>query len=69
MIGLVLLLLLPTPTIWFSLVGTLFSLDHNFYASDFTTPTPTPTPTPSLVKTSLKEEDTFFVREWLRPKS
>ena len=48
MIGLVLLLLLPTPTIWFSLdhkrnvsdgvvsgIGTLFSLDHKFYASDY----------------------------------
>ena len=46
MIGLVLLLLLPTPTIWFSLdhkrdvsdgvvIGTLFSLDHKLYASDY----------------------------------
>ena len=43
MIGLVLLLLLPTPTIWFSLdpkrdvsgIGTLFSLDHKFHASDY----------------------------------
>ena len=48
MIGLVLLLLLPTPTIWFSLdhkrnvsdgvvsgIVTLFSLDHKFYASDY----------------------------------
>ena len=46
MIGLVFLLLLSTPTIWFSLVheryvsgvisgiGTLFSLDHKIYASD-----------------------------------
>ena len=47
-IGLVLLLLLPTPTIWFSLdhkrnvsdgvvsgIGTLFSLDHKLYASDY----------------------------------
>ena len=47
-IGLVLLLLLPTPTIWLSLdhkrnvrdglvseIGTLFSLDHNLYASDY----------------------------------
>ena len=44
----VLLLLLPTPTIWFSQdykrnvsdgvvsgVGTLFSLDHKLYASDY----------------------------------
>ena len=48
MIALVLLLLLPTPTIWFSLdhkwnvrdgiisgIGRLFSLDHKFYASDY----------------------------------
>ena len=48
MIGLVLLLLLPTPTIWFSLdheqnisdrimssIRTLFSLDHKLYASDY----------------------------------
>ena len=48
MIGLVLLLLLPTPTIWSSLdhkrnvsdgvvggIGTLFSLDHKLYASDY----------------------------------
>ena len=48
MIGLVLLLPLLTPTIWFSLdhkrnvndgvvsgVGTLFSLDHKLYASDY----------------------------------
>ena len=48
MIGLVLPLLLPTPTIWFSLdhkrnvsdgvvsgTGTLFSLDHKLYASDY----------------------------------
>ena len=47
-IGLVLLLLLPTPTIWFSLdhkrnvrdgvvsgIGTLFSRDHKLYASDY----------------------------------
>ena len=47
-IGLVLLLLLPTPTIWFSLdhkrnvsegvvggIGTLFSLDHKLYPSDY----------------------------------
>ena len=47
-IGLVLLLLLPTPTIWFSLdhkrnlsdgvvsgIGTLFSLDHKLYACDY----------------------------------
>ena len=47
-IGLVLLLLLPTPTIWFSLdhkrnvsdgivsgIGKLFSLDHKLYASDY----------------------------------
>ena len=47
-IGLVLLLLLPTPTIWLSLdhkrnvrdglvseIGTLFSLDHKLYASDY----------------------------------
>ena len=47
-IGLVLLLLLPTPTIWFSLdhkrnvsdgvvsgIGTLFSPDHKFDASDY----------------------------------
>ena len=47
-ICLVLLLLLPTPTIWFSLdhkrnvsdgvvsgIGTLFSLDHKLYASDY----------------------------------
>ena len=47
-IGLVLLLLLPTPTIWFSLdhkrnasdgvvsgIRTLFSLDHKLYASDY----------------------------------
>ena len=47
-IGLVLLLLLPTPTIWFSLdhkrnvsdgvvsgIETLFSLDHKLYASDY----------------------------------
>ena len=47
-IGLVLLLLLPTPTIWFSQdhkrnvsdgvvsgIGTLFSLDHKLYASDY----------------------------------
>ena len=61
-IGLVLLLLLllPTPTIWFSLdhkrnvsdgvvsgIGTLFSLDHKLNASLITTLTPTP----SLVKT------------------
>ena len=64
-IGLVLLLLLllPTPTIWFSLdhkrnvsdgvvsgIGTLFSLDHKLNASLITTLTPTPTP--SLVKTN-----------------
>ena len=60
-IGLVLLLLLPTPTIWFSLdqkrnvsdgvvsgIGTLFSLDISS-----TLLITTPTPTPSLVKTSL----------------
>ena len=48
MIGLVLPLLLPTPIIWFSLdhkrnvsegavngIGTLFSLDHKLYASDY----------------------------------
>ena len=48
MIGLVLLLLLPTPTIWFSLdhkrnvsdgvvsgIGTLFSPDHKLDASDY----------------------------------
>ena len=48
MIGLVLPLLLPTPTIWFSLghkrnvsdgvvsgIGTLFSVDHKLYASDY----------------------------------
>ena len=48
MIGLVLLLPLPTPTLWFSLdhkqnvsdgvvsgIRTLFSLDHKFYASDY----------------------------------
>ena len=48
MIGLVLLLLLPTPTIWFSLdhkrnvsdgvvsgIGTLFSLDHKLDGSDY----------------------------------
>ena len=48
MIGLVLPLLLPTPTIWFSLdhkrnvsdgvvsgTGTPFSLDHKLYASDY----------------------------------
>ena len=48
MIGLVLLLLLPTPTTWFSLdhkrnvsdgvvsgIRTLFSLDHKLYASDY----------------------------------
>ena len=48
MIGLVLPLLLPTPTLWFSLdhkqnvsdgvvsgIRTLFSLDHKFYASDY----------------------------------
>ena len=48
MIGLVLPLLLPIPTIWFSLdhkrsvsdgivsrTGTLFSLDHKLYASDY----------------------------------
>ena len=49
MIGLVLLRLLPTATIWFSLdhikrnvsdgvvsvIGTLFSLDHKLYASDY----------------------------------
>ena len=48
MIGLVLLFLLPTPTIWFSLehkrnvsdgvvsgIGTLFSLDHKLYSSDY----------------------------------
>ena len=47
-IGLVLLLLLPTPTIWFSLdhkrnvsdgvvngIRTLFSLDHKLYVSDY----------------------------------
>ena len=47
-IGLVLLLLLPTPTIWFSLdhkwnasdgvvsgIRTMFSLDHKLYASDY----------------------------------
>ena len=48
MIGLVIPLLLPTPTIWISLdqkrnvsdgvvrsgIGTLFSLDHKLYASD-----------------------------------
>ena len=46
--GLVLTLLLPTPTIWFSVdhkrnvsdgvvsgIGTLFSLDHKLYASDY----------------------------------
>ena len=41
-IGLVLLLLLPTPTIW-------FSLDHKHYASDYR-----PTPTPSLVKPAFR---------------
>ena len=41
-IGLVLLLLLPTPTIW-------FSLDHKLYASDYR-----PTPTPSLVKPAFR---------------
>ena len=48
MIGFVLLLLLPTPTIWFSLdhkwnirggvisgIRILFSLDHKLYASDY----------------------------------
>ena len=43
MIGLVLPLLLPTLTIWFSLnhkwnvsgIGTLFSLDHKLYAFDY----------------------------------
>ena len=48
MTGLVLLLLLPTPTIWFSLdhkrnvsdgvvsrIGTLLSLDHKLYASHY----------------------------------
>ena len=48
MIGFVLLLLLPTPTIWFLLdhkrnvsdgvvsgIGTLFSLDHKLYASHY----------------------------------
>ena len=48
MIGLVLLLLLPTPTIWFSLdhernvsdgvvsgIGTLFSPDHKLDTSDY----------------------------------
>ena len=48
MIGLVLPLLLPTATLWFSLdhkqnvsdgvvsgIRTLFSLDHKFYASDY----------------------------------
>ena len=48
MIGLVLLLPLPTPTIWFSLdqkwnvsdgvvsgIRMLFSLDHKLYASDY----------------------------------
>ena len=48
MIGLVLLLLLPTPTVWFSLdhkrnvsdgivsrIKTLFTLDHKLYASDY----------------------------------
>ena len=48
MIGLVLPLLLPTPTLWFSLdhkqnvsdgvvsgIRTLFSLDHKLYASDY----------------------------------
>ena len=48
MTGLVLTLLLPTPTIWFSVdhkrnvsdgvvsgIGTLFSLDHKLYASDY----------------------------------
>ena len=48
MIGLVLPLLLPTLTIWFSLdhkrkvsdgvvsgIGTLFSLDHRLYPSDY----------------------------------
>ena len=48
MTGFVFLLLLPTPTIWFSLdhkqnvsdgvvsgIGTLFSLDHKLYASDY----------------------------------
>ena len=48
MIGLVVLLVLPTPTIWFLLdhkrnvsdgvvsgIGTLFSLDHKLYASDY----------------------------------
>ena len=42
-IGLVIPLLLPTPTIWFSQghkrnesgIGTLFSLDHKLYASDY----------------------------------
>ena len=42
MVGLVLPLLLPTPTMWFSVdhkrnvsgIGTLFSLDHKHYASD-----------------------------------
>ena len=43
-IGLVLLLLLPTPTIWFSLY-------HKLYASDYR---PTPTPTPSLVKPAFR---------------
>ena len=48
MTGLVLTLLLPTPTIWFSVdhkrivsdgvvsgIGTLFSLNHKLYASDY----------------------------------
>ena len=48
MIGFVFLLLLPTPTIWFSLdhkqnvsdgvvsgIGTLFSLNHGLCASDY----------------------------------
>ena len=48
MIGLVLLLLLPIPTLWFSLdhkqnvsngivseIATLFSLDHKLYVSDY----------------------------------
>ena len=42
-VGLVLPLLLPTLTIWFSVdhkrnvsgIGTLFSLDHKHYASDY----------------------------------
>ena len=76
MIGLVLLLLLPTRTIWFSLahkqnvsdgvvsgIRTLFSLDHKLHASDYDSDSLTSENQPLGITLQIEPRFVFFLVE------